>query len=104
VADAAGQQIYLNADWKFMPDWSLNPQLTWVANRKRAPGDNRSPIDNYTLVDLTIHRKEVFRNVDLALSVRNLFDENAKEPSNGIIPDDYPLEGRSIWAEISYRF
>lgn len=104
VADAPGQKFYLNADWRFLPSWSLNPQLTWVASRKRAQGDVRSPIDNYTLVDLTIHRKGIFRNVDLAMSVRNLFDEEAREPSSGIIPDDYPLEGRSLWAEIRYRF
>jgi outer membrane receptor for ferrienterochelin and colicin len=104
VADAPGQQFHLNADWKFLPNWSLNPQLTWVADRKRAQGDNRSPIDNYTLVNLTLHHNRVFGLFDVAVSTRNVFDVDAREPSNGIIPDDYPLEGRSIWAEIRYRF
>ena len=104
VADAPGQKFYLNADWKFLPNWSFNPQMTWVASRKRAAGDDRSPIDDYTLVDVTLHRREIFKGVDLTLSVRNLFAEDAREPSNGIIPDDYPLEGRNLWAEIRYRF
>ncbi|MEJ2201099.1 MAG: TonB-dependent receptor [Desulfuromonadaceae bacterium] len=98
VADAPGQQLYLSADWKFLPNWSLNPQWTWVADRKRAAGDSRGPVDNYSLIDLTLHRDQIFEHIDITLSVRNLFDEGAREPSNGIIPEDYPLEGRSLWA------
>jgi iron complex outermembrane receptor protein len=39
-----------------------------------------------------------------AASLRNAFDEDAREPSDGRIPDDYPLEGRSIFGEIGYHF
>ncbi len=104
IADAPGQQLYVNADWDVLPNWSLNPQVTWVGDRKRDADDSRSDIDDYILVDLTVHRDRAFGFCDLTLSIRNLFDEDASEPSNGIISEDYPLEGRSIWAEMRYRF
>jgi len=40
----------------------------------------------------------------LSLVVKNLFDTDAREPSSAAIPNDYPLEGRSIWGELQYRF
>ncbi|MCP4598383.1 TonB-dependent receptor, partial [Neptuniibacter sp.] len=61
-------------------------------------------IDDYTLVNLSLRREEIAPNLDITLSALNLFDEDAYEPSNGVIPDDYPLEGRSVWLQLSYRF
>lgn len=104
IADAPGQQVTLAADWKFMPDWLLHPQVNYVASRHRAANDSRDEIDDYLLVDLTLRRTNILKGFELTLAVRNLFDENAREPSGGQIPDDYPLEGRSLWAEVSYRF
>lgn len=103
VPDAPGQQFYLQADWQFLPDWSFTPQLNWVGDRERAATDSRAAIDDYTLVDLTLRRKGLFKNLEVALSMRNVFDEDAREPSSDLIADDYPLEGRSIWGEISWR-
>lgn len=103
VADAPGQQAYLRADWRFWPDWVLSPQATWVGDRARAAADPRTEIDDYTLVDVTLRRSNLFKNLEAALSVRNLFDENACEPSDGQMPDDYPLAGRSLWFELSWR-
>jgi iron complex outermembrane receptor protein len=112
IPDAPGQQLLLHADWKFLPDWSVRPQLNWVASRKRSDADSRSDIDDFTLVDLTLRRRNLLKNFELAVAVRNVFDEDAREPSSGpeaaglpiSIPDDYPLEGRSVWAEVRYRF
>ena len=104
IHDAPGQQFYISANWQFDPQWSLSSQLNWVGDRKRVAGDTRSEIDDYTLVNLSVRRQNILPNLDLALSALNLFDEGAREPSNGTIPDDYPLEGRRVWLELSYRF
>lgn len=104
VADAPGQQLIIAADWKFMPDWLLHPQANWVASRHRATGDTRNEIADYILVDLTLQRKNLFRGVELTLAARNVFDEDAREPSDGKIPNDFPMEGRSLWAELRGRF
>jgi iron complex outermembrane receptor protein len=74
--------------------------------------DPREEIDDYQLVNLTLRRKNIAGHWDAALAVRNLFDEDAREPSpfdaraplGAFIPFDYPLEGRSFWAELRFDF
>ena len=102
IADAPGQTIYLDARWGFLPDWSFDAQLINVSDRKRAADDTRSNIDDYTLINMTLRRKRIAKHWQLAASVRNLFDKDAREPSTGAIPDDYPLAGRSVYAELRY--
>ncbi|MCU7842410.1 MAG: TonB-dependent receptor [Candidatus Thiodiazotropha sp. (ex Monitilora ramsayi)] len=98
--DAPGLQAYANAHWKFLPRWSVDGQWIWIGDRKRAAGDTRSDIDDYSTVNLTLRRKKLFDTIDLALAVRNLFDEDIREPSTTSIPEDYPMESRSVWLEV----
>ncbi|MCP4695786.1 MAG: TonB-dependent receptor [Gammaproteobacteria bacterium] len=107
---APHHQVYVRGDWRFLPKWHFNAQANWVADRDRAAGDPRPEIDDYTTVDLTLRRKDL-KNWNFAISVRNLFDEDAREPSPGPdtsgvinVPNDYPMAGRSYFAEISYHF
>lgn len=104
VPDAPGMKFYANADWKFMPYWSLDAQYFWVGHRHRAASDVRPKISDYDLVNLTLRRKNIAKHLDFALAVRNLFDRDAREPSLPSIPNDYPMEGRSCWAELRYSF
>lgn len=48
--------------------------------------------------------------LDVGLTVRNLFDEDIREPSNFVpgflghfITDDLPLAGRAAYFELRYR-
>ena len=104
IADAPGQQLYLSANWKFRPDWSVETQMNWVADRKRAANDTRPQIDDYSIVDLTLRKNNIIKRLDISVAARNLFDTDAYEPSLAAIPGDYLLAGRSFWAEMSYRF
>lgn len=104
IPDAPQHQIKLNADWQFCPDWFINSQLYWVGDRKRTQTDTRPDIANYTLLNLTLRRKNILPDMDLSFAVRNAANANAREPSSGEIPNDYPLESRSAWLEVSYRF
>jgi len=103
VAYAPGQQASLMALWKFKPQWSLATQANWVADRKRLTGDSRPAIADYTLVDLALRRSNVMEHWELTGAIRNLFDKAAREPSDGTIADDYPLEGRSFYLEAIYH-
>ncbi len=111
VPDAPEMQFYLNPHWKFAENWSLDGQYYWIGEQHRAVGDPRENINDYDLVNLTLRRKNIIENLDVALAVRNLFDEDARTPSiydpnapeGAYIPDDYPIEGRSFWLEISYK-
>lgn len=104
IPDAPGQQLKANVNWEFLPLWFLYGQLNWVADRQRAVADLRPEISDYTLVDVTLRRKNILPKLDVSLALRNLADEDAREPGSGEIADDYPLESRSIWLELRYSF
>ncbi|MHB8790922.1 MAG: TonB-dependent receptor plug domain-containing protein [Desulfobulbaceae bacterium] len=104
VPDAPELQVYAAAHWTFLPDWSLDTRYFWIGNRHRAAGDTRSDIDDYNQVNITLRRKNIMGHWDLAVAVRNLFAENIYEPSDGSIPGDYPMPGRSFFAELRYTF
>ena len=104
VANAPQLQAYANIHWKFQPKWSVNAQWFWIGERQRAVGDTRPEIDNYSLVNLTLRRKKIVKDIDLALGIRNVFNEDAREPSDSPIANDYPLNSRAIWAEVRGRF
>lgn len=109
AGNSPNHQVYARAEWNFLPHWSVIPQANWVGERKRQSGDPREPLDAYTWVDLTLRTTSLGRNTEAALSVRNVFDVDAREPSlhgiNGAaIQKDLPLAGRSIYGELRYRF
>jgi type I restriction-modification system DNA methylase subunit len=92
-------------------NWSATGELRWVADRNREPLDPRDPLDDYTLVNLNIERSHIAGHLDLALRVKNLLDENAREPSpteavpaGSLMPDDFPLEERSFHVTARLRF
>ncbi|MGS2724553.1 TonB-dependent receptor plug domain-containing protein [Porticoccus sp. GXU_MW_L64] len=110
------QQIYLRSDWQLAPGWHLNVQANWVAGRERVAVDIRPEIDDYLIVDSTLRFAPDNRDWEFALIVKNLFDEDAREPSPGgditaipvplpaFIPNDLPLAGRAVFGEFRYRF
>ncbi|MCI5121069.1 MAG: TonB-dependent receptor, partial [Candidatus Electrothrix sp. AUS4] len=104
AADAPGIQFYLNGNWNFMPDWHLNAQYYWIGDRQRTEGDNREKIDDYSLVNMAIRRKNIAQHIDLAFAVRNLLNGDIREPTSSTIPNDIPMESRSIYAELIYHF
>jgi len=102
VPDAPGQQFKVNLNWLLATQWSLNSQLNWVGDRERTSGDSRPAIKDYTLLNLTLHRKNILPELDLSFAVRNAANADAREPSSGSVPDDYPLESRSLWLGLTY--
>ncbi|MFA7383961.1 MAG: TonB-dependent receptor [Desulfurivibrionaceae bacterium] len=112
VPDAPEMQFFLNPSWSFMPDWSLDGQLYWIGGRHRAKGDPRGDIGDYEVVNLLVRRKNIGNHLEVAAGIRNLFDEVGRIPSpyaaaapeGAYIPNDYPIEGRAIFAQISGHF
>ncbi len=113
VANVPLHQIYFRGNWAFHSDWSLNAQVNWVADRARESSDLRDPVDDYVVADLTMRYKPASRSWELAVSGRNIFDEDAREPSPRLspvdgttpfIPNDLPLAGRHFFAEARYHF
>lgn len=109
AANSPEKQMYFRVNWDFLPNYSANIQANWVMDRNRDYRDPRKSIDDYVLVDLTLRRTNLFGNFELALLAKNIFDEDAREPTpNGepvpFIPNDLPLPGRSLLGEIRYKF
>ena len=61
-------------------------------------------VKEYVTVDLTLGYHPAKQPWKIGLSVRNLFDADAREPSDPGIPNDLPLAGRNGWGEVRYRF
>lgn len=102
---APHNHLYARGDWRFSGGWLLSPQINWVADRKRAFGDVRPAVADYTSVDLTLRSERDKGRWGFAASIRNLFDATILEPSlapGTAIPGDLPEAGRSLYLQASY--
>lgn len=97
------QSAYLRADWQFSAGWNYNVQANWIADRYRSDTDPRSSIDDYVLTDTTL-RYASLKHWEFTASVRNLFDEDAREHTGNSIANDLPLPERNFYAELRYKF
>lgn len=93
---------YLRADWTVLPDCNWNLQANWIGEHSLPPDDGRDPIGDYTVVDSTL-RYAYDQRLELAVSVHNLLDEDAREHSSRSISDNLPLPGRSLYFELRYK-
>jgi outer membrane receptor for ferrienterochelin and colicins len=101
-------QLYGRADWRFRPGWLLNSQVNWVAGRKRVAGDTRPAIKDYTTFDLSLSTQKSKAAWDWSLTVKNVFNADAREPSPYgqpfvSLPNDLPLPRRTIYLMAAYR-
>jgi iron complex outermembrane receptor protein len=104
---APHHHLYARVDWRLGNGVLAGAQVNRVADRKRAFGDPRPDIANYTTVDATLRSAAPKTGWQLAASVRNLFNADVREPSlapGTNLPYDLPMEPRSLWVEASYRF
>lgn len=107
---APHHHLFGRLDWMFAGSLLLSGQANWVAARHRAPGDTRPPISDYATMDLTLRTLRHKAGWDVAVSVRNLFDADAREPSlyspdspvKVLIPNDLPMPGRSLYVQLTY--
>ncbi|MEH6358117.1 MAG: TonB-dependent receptor [Pseudomonadales bacterium] len=111
VANTPQQQVYLRLDRQLASNWHVSGQLNSVMNRKRAAGDNRAEIDDYTTLDITLKGERLLPGVTLSVSVFNLADADVREPGlydaltgTVAIPDDLPLAGRSFLVTLRKRW
>lgn len=106
IADALRQSAYARIDWMFAPNWFLDLNTRWVADRPRASNDTRKAMDDYIVTDLTLRYKNLNHPWNVALGVRNLFDTDAREPTtvNIGVTNDLPLPATHYFAEVRYKF
>ncbi len=93
-------QAYLRHDWLLMPNWYLDTQLRWTADRRIvSTTSDTHPAADYVLMDFTLRYKPQPKSGwNIAFGVRNVFDKDAYEREN------VPLAGRHGFIEGRWRF
>ncbi len=109
VSFVPGTQLYMQVDWKINDEFRLHMRNNWVMDRKRDAMDPRNEIDDYMLTDMTVRWLPLDIPIEVAVIAKNIFDTDAREPSlnKGAtvnIPNDLPLSGRTLLAELRYSF
>ncbi|MFA7239520.1 MAG: TonB-dependent receptor [Sulfuricellaceae bacterium] len=102
---APHHHVYAKADWRVTGNWQISPQINWVADRKRAAGDTRPQVPDYTTVDLTVRNTRFNNPWNFSASVYNLFNARVLEPTlnDGRIPNDLPMAPRSLYVQAVYK-
>lgn len=104
IADTPNKMAYLGFNWQIHQHWYGTMDVKWIAEQPRRASDNRGRLGNYSLVNAKLERKNIVPGLSAAVMAKNLFDNDAREPSDGTIPDDYPLAGRQLLFELVYLF
>lgn len=104
IADSPGFLWALDAKFNVARSAILSMQVNYIADRHRAPEDVRAEIDNYAIVNSNLNIPDIWDKFDLSFGVKNLTNEDAREPSNGIVPGDFPLAERAYYLEARYVF
>jgi outer membrane receptor for ferrienterochelin and colicin len=103
VSGVPDHHVYLASIWQFMPNWQFQSQLNWVGGRTRDAKDTR-PLNDYETVDFTLNGKKLWGHVNLAASLRNVFNNRGLEPARPELPMNVPLAGRSFYFQASVDF
>lgn len=104
IIDIPQEMAFFAINWQPLEHYNLSFDTKWISNRQRSLLDTRAQLSDYYMATLTLQRDNIFAGIDASLNFTNLLDKSAKEPSDGNIPDDYPLAGRKIMLELSYQF
>lgn len=111
AVNAPSKQAYLGINWKPATFWQLNTELHYIGQSPRAITDPRSAIGPYFRLDSRLIYRNHYDNWELSLSIRNMLNEDIREPSLGndsiqpggaALPDDTPMEGISALIEFRY--
>ena len=103
IADIPTKQLYTDLRIKLSENVTVTTQLNHIMGRKRAVGDLREELDDYTLINLTaIYRLN--NQLTIRLSAKNLLDKSYYEGTDGRISDDLPMESRSLYGMLEYSF
>lgn len=104
LINVPNKQLFLMSNWMITTNWNVNTQVYSVMGRERAETDLRKKIDDNTWVNLSVRWKNDTEDLEVSLKAKNLFDAELREPTAANIPNDLPLAGRSIHAELRYYY
>jgi len=103
INDVPEHHVYSALGWNFMPKWQIQTQINWIGHRPSSPNDTRI-LEDYETIDVTLNAKRLMGHLDLTASVRNLFDNNGREPAINSYPDNLPISGQMYYFEAQVHF
>jgi iron complex outermembrane receptor protein len=101
IADAPAKMFDMRIQWQVNNVVKLRLDSSWIIDRSRLLIDARDSIENYNATNLTSSYR-ISEQITIDLAIRNVFDEQYFEPSDGQIVGDYPMEKRAAWLTINY--
>lgn len=112
VGEYPAHQAYVRVNWQLGENVFLHAQASVVGTRERIPGDIRNSLEGYESVDLGGSYLFSETGTTLNISVKNLFDQDIREPSTGVtdgvtlasIPNDLPQAGQRFSISLSKTF
>ncbi|MGR8934357.1 MAG: TonB-dependent receptor plug domain-containing protein [Gammaproteobacteria bacterium] len=105
VADVPESRANILLNWAFDPQWSLLAHVFVKGETLRVPGDTRSSVPGYALLDMNLLSHDLFgKNIDVSFSVYNLLDKRYADPAPGSIPGDYQQAERAYYGHVYLRF
>ena len=104
VAGVPNHTGYLAVDYTLPDGWTLQLNNHWIGSRAREQSDSREKLSGYSWGTLKVSKAFKPQGLTAAVIVKNLWDADARSPASSIVPGDYPLERRSVWGELTYRF
>lgn len=104
IAGVPEHMVYLDLHYRFAAHWRWYIDTKWIGDRQRGFGDLREPLKDYLKTNLTIAYEQVIPGMDVSFALKNLFDKQIYEPSDGSIAEDYPQPGRYWMLRLDYRF
>lgn len=83
---------------------SLYAAALYKGETDRASGDTRTELDGYVTVDVALVTQDLWlKDLELKVSVYNLFDRNYYDPAPNVMLSDYPKNGQNFMLEATYN-
>lgn len=96
-------QVYVALDWDITRQWSLSTRLKWMSDREWNFYGETAKLPAYSWVSTSLRHTDP-QGWFISLTVDNLFDTEAAEPTNfTAIPYGIPLPGRSVMAQFGWH-
>lgn len=100
------RRFYLRGDWHPNQATVFGWQWNHVMQRARSYGDVRPPVPDYQTLDLNLRTTLCDGKCQFGLSVSNVFNRDAREPSlaPGAVYNDLPLPGRAFSLQLEMKY
>ena len=105
LANATQHMLKAYMLYEITEELSVSGIFKYIGAKQRIPGDSRSDVDDYQTFDVAANYELPHHDIDLNLSIKNLFDTEYYFPSPAnTYPQDFEQNERQFFLSISAGF